>query len=860
MSARAVTTGLMAAVLAIAGMLGLTPCGAEPCVDGPCPPESVKVNYWFPLEFKYGYQCIGVDRGQMLEDRAPRLSCKPYGWQDLSGSGGMPFTTFLDSLTSADDLIIISEGFVDASFVVNAFRWAALRDSMWTAMGAANAGYRKGTLDGLYTIEILGSTIASDIVPKLKADTSLVVMLSNYSYGEMAKYYWGVPTIPGRTLSGFASRVDSYCVDPTRFINHVTCGVYAGEEPFLDQLWQARVYGMSTTGNVERGLNPHRDCWCWQTMIAAQATPDSIRWQVRDGHAGATYMVRWFESGGGAADTVAVVQSAGDGRGLWCGYATPHNSQAGYCEVLEIRDEWVDASSGTFEIDDTTTAWRPVSTGDCVEATIGLRDTPADTVQHFEGDSVVSIAVSELDERTGDEWCGHVVTWMNTDQFAFSEWENTVRPHVERYQTEHLDFYRIQGWGAPGNDPSGAEEIYDRVAAANTAYNASHPLEWPYPDHPLLLIIGTDVLPTSKWGDPGICPLGQCLSYSLITDTDDDGRPDGPVTWIPSKAIDGLATPCNSADEFNSGEYRNPAGAVAVFLGDCFNQTTCNSQWQAQRIEMLTGRYGENGRPIRGVLRETALSSGWAEAGRACLESGVSDLWIQGLQTNEERLTKFLSPPGYPVSTNQRIMVFAPTCNSLDLWTGGYEDVHLRKMMFPTYYGGSTLVAGAIGCIAAGWSAQHDLFRDLLAYHMGQAENGTLYAEIAKRVADDLYEFDPDYARSIVTMGGILKYPSGMAISDVAIQADRPGTRLHWIRNGTGGRFEYELEGMWDVTLDIFDVTGRRITTVESGIRAGKVVTSWVPDRIPNGLYFGRLKATRGGEAHLSSTKVLLLR
>jgi hypothetical protein len=423
--------------------------------------------------------------------------------------------------------------------------------------------------------------------------------------------------------------------------------------------------------------------------------------------------------------------------------------------------------------------------------------------------------------------------------------------------------YDIAAVSGQTNNPAGYKNLYAYVAANNVAYNAEHPGGRWYDPKPLLVVVGTGILPMSQEGNPDLCDSGQCRSYSLITDLDDDGHPDGAVTWIPALVEDGLATPCNSADEFNAGTYLDPeeGATAAVFIGDCYYLGGCDPEWDANEMTALVGTYTGNNHQVKGVLRETAYSGGWAGAGQSCLEEGVQDLWIEGLATNPYRLTPFLSPGTNPVSREQRLYVFAPDCESLDYWASYSQHMLLREMMFPSYFGGGTLVAGAIGCITAGYSPQHELCRDLLEYRMREASPGTLYANIAKQVMDDLYELDPTYARGLLTLGGIVKYRGGMGIDAIVAHADVPGTRLRWSGTGAGGRFSYDLDGTWNIRLDVYDVGGRHVASVDQGIRTGSVATEWKPaGSVRSGLYFGRLEAHRGNDSKAWVTKVLVLR
>jgi len=134
------------------------------------------------------------------------------------------------------------------------------------------------------------------------------------------------------------------------------------------------------------------------------------------------------------------------------------------------------------------------------------------------------------------------------------------------------------------------------------------------------------------------------------------------------------------------------------------------------------GAYRGNNHPVRCVLRESDYETGAGATGRTCLETGVMDLWIEGLATNPRRLTRFLDPWDYPAEREQRITVFAPACASLDYWWMREGPRVLKELMFSSYFGSGTLVAGAVRCITAGYRSQPGPCRDLLLYDINQAD------------------------------------------------------------------------------------------------------------------------------------------
>jgi hypothetical protein len=61
-------------------------------------------------------------------------------------------------------------------------------------------------------------------------------------------------------------------------------------------------------------------------------------------------------------------------------------------------------------------------------------------------------------------------------------------------------------------------------------------------------------------------------------------------------------------------------------------------------------------------------------------------------------------------------------------------------------------------------------------------------------------------------------------------------------RRGTTLRFDLPRPSF--VELDVYDVRGRRVGTVVSGLRmAGRHEATWSPERAPGGVYFCRFRA-----------------
>jgi hypothetical protein len=101
------------------------------------------------------------------------------------------------------------------------------------------------------------------------------------------------------------------------------------------------------------------------------------------------------------------------------------------------------------------------------------------------------------------------------------------------------------------------------------------------------------------------------------------------------------------------------------------------------------------------------------------------------------------------------------------------------------------------------------------------------------------------------------RYPPGASSQTVGIEepsasrGDRPGVRLVTRSRPGGALLRYGLEAAGHVKLDVYDVAGRRLTTLIDDVRAaGEHEVAWTgaagPGRVGSGVYFARISTPNG--------------
>ena len=383
-------------------------------------------------------------------------------------------------------------------------------------------------------------------------------------------------------------------------------------------------------------------------------------------------------------DTVAVITSRADSVNSICTYGVPFSAREGHGEVLALRDGQRTVASESFASGDRAVWDASVPTGGCAHLTAGPTEAAPDSLLFSHNGS----ALSYRRLRSGDcpDWMAADVCLCFAPDVNLDSTMTPVVEHIMKYQ------YDVDIWRCNNSSPTTVPEAYAETVCANEAYDRDYPNGHRYAQRPILMIVGEGINPDQFYGDGNFCALGVCESFSMMTDLDGSGRPEGPVTVIFATTASYILKACQYADEFNDANA-NPHGGVAVFLGDAYDCDPNDSDptWQEGPYERLLAAYEGGGCPVRCKLRESMAPcnrSVLGPAGRDCLDRGVRDLWVQGVSTWEGSVTA-LWDLGYPPTVQQRVVIFAPQCQSVAHWWG--KEVNFSHMDGCLFVRGNTV-------------------------------------------------------------------------------------------------------------------------------------------------------------------------
>jgi hypothetical protein len=319
------------------------------------------------------------------------------------------------------------------------------------------------------------------------------------------------------------------------------------------------------------------DCQAWASGLSASVSGDSVRVIVEDEESSDAFVVRGFEFPGAAPETLATFAGT-----AVCGLhsTTAHvlpvwNTSLSAGDVIATDGSGFPMWSTVFAANDSAWTQRMIADGECIKTSGDSMSVgaAADTTFQLVDGQWVARGLNPPDamrEPPHDFDCGDVLIY-GTGSTAC--WYDTVAAQVRRYWSgsRHL---QPQAHSSGGNtSPATAHAQYMLLRQRNMSYNDT----WGdvenehYPDTPMLILVGYPTVlmyPNADCAHCDECGVNGCSSYTLITDVDADGIPDGPVSLIPALTTAEVTQACHMADEWNTGLWRDPERGVAVFMGD----------------------------------------------------------------------------------------------------------------------------------------------------------------------------------------------------------------------------------------------------------------------------------------------------
>ncbi len=432
------------------------------------------------------------------------------------------------------------------------------------------------------------------------------------------------------------------------------------------------------------------------------------------------------------------------------------------------------------------------------------------------------------------------------------------------------------------------------VHAANVMYNDVSGTER-FPTaftlrKPLLLIVGdSDPLVVDHgWCDDvdSLCQcengVACCPSDRVVWDLNEDGNWVGLVHRIPASTWEECDRACSGACQWNGGDpaFVDPERKVIMTLGDY-------GPMEAGYV-VLPALYAASRLPSRGYRPQPFLKemeySPWCNdpekhaAYRGLLSEGAAVDWGLGQLTSPNHWAGwFLSfPDSFPEAPCQRMIAIEAGCHTTVSAEWDPVPPFVEGWMFND--SSRTEIVGTIGHMAAGWFYREHAYAQRL-YLDGWLSLCELGEGAGEFPLDWVVHYAAEEARaqgnarleryfySASTMGAfVMAHPGGVCSIDAGVSAEEPpgSGELRCVGNpGSMATFRMVVPARENVTLRIYDASGRQIATLQDGVMSpGVYLKTWLGfesngRQAASGVYFARLE---GPSAGMRDTRFVLVK
>lgn len=819
--------------------------------------------------YQWEFQCAEGSMIDVLLDAAARLRLGEETSIFIDRTRSNAPTTWLDwasELFWARDLVIDCHGYMETTgttsgLIVEPYLDREVALDRYNTY-CADFGIRNFVfLASMHAVGLSNAGIQAYVGPAASDNGIMLVYACHSAFCKDAFGWYGNPTAGG-TYFGYPIAVENgvACSDRDRMTRAMACDNYeaTGIENDVLTAYGRTSYQGVLSGNSRNSWNPAISCKSWDAVFeSVDARGGRLTWVAVGEQTHSQYLVEGVNNIGDRPDTLAVVDGRGsDGALVRRSYGVDVPGYR-YLRVREIDDLFVVTSSDWIAMDSSAGNGPDIAPGTEVE--IAFRPLKSNG---FGG----IVDVARLQSPGGE------ISPLNVDPADVLVYTTTgLEPAAHRIKglaqmTTGSDGLPLRATvlTGSGDDPVLARDAYSLVVQANRDYNAGNPIR-PCREYPILVLAGSGysggARPFRIEDTSGAAVHGWWDSYQLIADVDGDGLPDGPVCVVPLKDYPEAEIHSQATWEFN---LETSSDGIALFLDDSYGGV--KSEWMQERLFEDFDDYARNRNTyVKQVMREseyTILNPAdpdelWRRArtdGAATLSTGVSEVWFTGLGTGETNWTYFMAGPEL-VTSPERFLAFGPSClfGQTTLYTGPPAT---RGWMFASPAGG--IVVGGLGQLNAGYYHDHAKLAAVMQEVIGGAAPGTLVADLGLAVTRRFLEQFPDsrsYGLGIVTVGSVAKLQGFGASAAGSTHAGGFNLRA---APGTGGLgVSFSLPRSASVSLDIFDLRGRRVAQLIDGSReAGEHSEPWQARDVPSGVYFARLAV--GGD--VETTKLTLVK
>jgi len=483
----------------------------------------------------------------------------------------------------------------------------------------------------------------------------------------------------------------------------------------------------------------------------------------------------------------------------------------------------------------------------------------------IENGQLVSHEWVEVDVMGGDrsegEHASHIVVMGNpTDEAA------VMATYMQSALTVNDDngwLYTVTAWLCDAEFEA-QEAIYDLVTEDNLYWNANW---WDsgheFPDFPFYRLVGhptthyDEDLGEYVWHENGLfyyweedvtgeCGGFSCRSWTMVSDYNNDGRPDQGGTCVPSIDYWQTVNMCDGADDFNNHRFVNDG--AAYFWGDVptYYYGIGAPQFSAE-FQDLRSMFGAAGHDCTAWRKESDFyvngEIDWDlvyQTGVDDVNAGVRHIVAAGYNTDQHDYTRWLQLYEQ-MTTKQRVVLFAPSCQvGANLWWS--SDFPIRHMMGDNREG--TQFVRVDGLMHDGYGPANLAYKNAYRDALDWAQPGDLYDEVQFKVIRDVYEEFPKYAMGIAGFGATVKVLDAFEAVGVDEQLD-PTRMMLSLPRATSSRtttFMYEVPRDGIYKLNIYSVQGRLVAELVNGFQSqGHHQASWDHSDFASTVYLAKL-------------------
>ena len=414
--------------------------------------------------------------------------------------------------------------------------------------------------------------------------------------------------------------------------------------------------------------------------------------------------------------------------------------------------------------------------------------------------------------------------------------------------------------------------FYNRIVDGNAQTGGG----WPVDPGPTLYLAGS--APMIRYGitlgDVSECG-GQCFSDLLLTDTDGDWVPDGPVTRIPGYTAQEVAAVLAAAADYRTGTTVNPQRRVAFF---------CDDQDYGYVLNMRTiaGYYDAIGYSDGAVIKLSQMPHGdQARFGEFCdiVNAGIAELWAFGYSSDHMWGSMFKLAPYGPVqvgefnqlTTDQVFIAWAPTCHTA-LTRDNMESSSLAGALMLPGAGNASRLAGFVGRVSGGGDvAEYLLACALAAARRDAVPDVDSLAEVVYRGVTDFigeYPMFRDLALGTSVLGGNVVLRGIDEAADTAL-GSLELNEIEFSACSTGEQtlFRYRRNGSIEARgeLVLYNIRGQLVRRLDAGALQESSTISWdgrdgSGRLVASGVYLGLLVARSARGSVECVTKATIVR